>query len=172
MLGRFAGLLVLVVGLSAPAFAQTVGDRCKELTQEFRLAGVPVAQMASDVAGALAARAELAPKEAAAREKCAPGGLYWTTPIDVSKEDLDIALARHVPACKAFIEQASPIVSTAPQGRGDPQKSKVLAETLAGIRGEAETPCKDYPGVMGRMYRAQLLLESFVPPPAQGGKPS
>jgi len=133
------------------------------------MAGVPVAQQASDTAGALAARAALAPKEAAAREKCASGGLAWTTPIDVSKEDLDIALAHHVPACKAFIEQASPIVSTAPQGRGDPQKSKVLAETLAGIRGEAEAPCKDYPGVMGRMYRAQLLLESFA---FQPGKPS
>lgn len=164
--------LLLVGGLGAPAFAQTIGEVCEARKKEFREGAVAVSQQAADVAGALEARAGLKPKETAAREKCDAGGYYATVAIDITKEDLDIALARHVPACDAFIQQAAPIVSTAPQGRGDPQKSKVLAETLFRLRGEAEQPCKDYPGVMGRMYRAELLLLSFQPPPpVQRGKP-
>lgn len=172
MIRRLIGIALLALGVVAPAQGQTVEDKCKELTQEFRVAAVAVSQLAADVPAALEARAGLAPKESAAREKCGVGGFYYTVPIDIVKEDLDIALARHVPACSAFIQQASPYVSTAPQGRGDPEKAKVMAETLLRIRGEAEEPCKDYKGVMGRMYRAELLLYSFQPPPpTQRGKP-
>lgn len=172
MLMRLIGLMGLTLAVGAPAFAQTVGEVCEARKREFREAAVAVSQQAANVAAALEVRAALAPQEAAAREKCSAGGYYATAAIDVTKEDLDIALARHVLACNAFIAQASPYVSTAPQGRGDPAKAKVMAETLFRLRGEAEQPCKDYPGVMGRMYRAELLLQSFQPPPpVQRGKP-
>jgi hypothetical protein len=169
MLKRLVGLAVLAMALAAPAFAQTAGETCQKLTQEFRAAGVPVSQQAVDVAAALEARAALAPKEAAAREGCKPGGYDWIVPIEMTKEDLDIALGRAVPGCKAFIDQASPYVSSAQHARSDPQKALMMIDALVRLRSEAAEPCRDYPGVMGRMYRAELMMTMSLPPAKEAG---
>lgn len=171
MIHRIVSLIVLALaGWGADAHADSAS--CQARINSFRAGAVDVSKQAADVPGALAARGRLSMLEGLARDECTPLGFQATVPIEMTKEDLDLALGQRVPACKVFIDRAMPFVTTAHQARGDTEKAAAMVNSLNGIRAEAAEGCADYPGVMGRMYRAELVLMSFAPPPkAQRGKP-
>lgn len=158
MLKNIALLAVIVVGFALPAQAQDA-SACQAAGAVHRQAAMAVGQQANDVAAALTARAGLAEKEAAARQACASipqlsGG------IDVTKENLDLTLGAQAPACKAAIDAAAPHVQSA--GQIARAQDKAMASKLLGFltkaRADAETPCRDYPGVLGRILRAENMM--------------
>jgi hypothetical protein len=157
------GWTLLAASLAFPVSAQTPPDpakvqACQAASLLFRQAAVAVSQQAADVSGALTARAGLAPKEADARAACTPLGFHATVPIDIAKEDLDIALARKVPACNVFLDQAGKHIAVAPKLRENPGMAHEAAKDLRRIRDAAAEGCKDYRGATARMYRVELDL--------------
>jgi hypothetical protein len=158
MFMRTCSLAVAIIVFALPAQAQDAAA-CQAAGMAHRQAVMAVAQQARDVAAALTARAGLAETEAAARTACDRiPQLYGR--IDITKEDLDLTLGAAVPACKTAIDAAAPHVQSAGQlARGGDKElaSKVLG-FLKKARADAEAPCKDYPGVLGRILRAENMM--------------
>lgn len=155
---NIALLAVILVGFAGPAQAQDA-SACQAASAAHRQAAMAVGQQAKDVAAALTARAGLAEKETAARQACARIP-QLSAGIDIIKEDVDLTLGAQVPACKAAIDAAAPHVQSAGQiarARDKAMASKVLG-FLSTARANAETPCKDYPGVLGRILRAENMM--------------
>ncbi|RYG36748.1 MAG: hypothetical protein EON93_04635 [Burkholderiales bacterium] len=149
-----------MLALAAPALAQDVGV-CQQALLIYRQGVGEVMQKAPDVTAALQGRADLADEEAAARTKCNGIPQFYAT-IDVTREDIDLALGSKVPACRAAIEAAAPHVQSAFEiarsgSQNEAAGSKILA-ALMKARANAEAPCKDYIGVSGRILRAENMM--------------
>lgn len=168
MFKRLVGFAVLAIGIATPAFAQDKAA-CQAGFTTFRQAAVVISQQSADVAGALAARAGLSEKESAARTACTPLGAGATIQIDMTKEDLDIALATYVPACKVFMDQARPHIAMLPKLKLVPREAETSIAALTQIRNSAGEACRDYPGVLGRMLRVENDLV-FSLPQQSGGR--
>lgn len=156
-------LAVSVLGVATPAMAQDIG-MCQQALLIYRQAVGAVIQKASDIPAALQARADLADEEAVARTKCSGLPQYYGT-IDVTREDIDLSLGQAVPACKTAMDAAAPHVRSAFEiGRSGARDEAAGTKTLVFLRkarADAEGPCKDYQGVLGRILRAELLMESI-----------
>lgn len=151
-------LVACAIAFARPALAQDV-TACQQSIMAYRQAAGAVMQKSADVSAALQARADLKDEEAAARTACeripqlAPN-------IDITREDIDLALGRGVPACKAAIEAAAPHVKAAAEiarGSDATMGAKILV-FLTKARADAEEPCKDYKGVLGRILRAENMM--------------
>lgn len=153
-------LAVLASAIAAPALAQDAAA-CQKAIIAYRQASGAVMQKAADIAGALEARADLADEEAAARSVCDRIPQLYPN-IDVTREDIDLALGRAVPACSAAIEAAAPHVKAAMDiarsGHQDPAAGSKMLIFLRKARADAEEPCKEYKGVLGRILRAENLM--------------
>jgi hypothetical protein len=155
---RIILLATFAVAVAAPALAQDAAA-CQQSIIAYRQAAGAVMQKRSDIPAALQARSELADEEAAARTACERLPQFSPN-IDVTREDIDLAIGRAVPACSAAIEAAAPHVSAAMQlarSRDAVMGSKMLG-FLQKARADAELPCKDYQGVLGRILRAENML--------------
>ena len=143
---------------AGPALAQDAAA-CQQSIVAYRQAAGAVMRKFADIPVALQARADLADEEAAARSACeripqlAPN-------IDVTREDIDLALGQAVPACRLAIEAAAPHVESAMKiaRSRDPEMGSKLFSFLRKARTDAEEPCKDYKGVLGRILRAENML--------------
>jgi hypothetical protein len=151
-------LVACATALAGPALAQDAAA-CQQSIMAYRQAAGAVMQKSADIPGALQARADLADEEAAARSACqripqlAPN-------IDVTREDIDLALGRAVPACRTAIETAAPHVKSAMEiaRSRDPVMGSKLLSFLKKARTDAEEPCKGYQGVLGRILRAENMV--------------
>jgi hypothetical protein len=164
MLMRTISLAAAMLLLALPAQAQDAAA-CRAAATAHRQAAVAVAQQAKDVAAALVARAGLAEQEAAARTACDRIPQIYGS-IDVTKEDVDLTLGAAVPACKTAIDAAAPHVQSAGQiaRTGDKEMASKLLGFLTKARADAEIPCKDYPGVLGRILRAENMMGAIKGP--------
>lgn len=160
MIRMFACALVVAgaAALAGPATAQDAAA-CQQSIVVYRQAAGAVMQKAADVPVALQARADLTDEEAAARKACERIPQFAPN-IDVTREDIDLVLGRAVPACKAAIEAAAPHVKAAMEiARGsDASMGSKMLIFVTKARADAEEPCKDYKGVLGRILRAENML--------------
>jgi hypothetical protein len=154
---------VLAIAAAAPALAQDA-TACQKAIITYRQAAGAVMQKAADIPGALEARANLADEEAAARSACDRIPQLYAN-IDVTREDIDLALGRGVPACSAAIEAAAPHVKAAMEiarsGGRDPAAGSKMLIFLGKARADAEEPCKNYKGVLGRILRAENMMRGI-----------
>lgn len=162
-----AGFCMLVAGsalvFASPTRAQDVGA-CQQALLTYRQSVGVLMQNASDVPAALHGRAALADEEADARAKCSAVQEYYAT-IDMTREDIDLSLGqsgtrlqerdgRCCAACEVSIRDRSRRYSYEAAETG-------MLSFLKRARADAEELCKDYKRVMGRVYRAKLLMESI-----------
>jgi hypothetical protein len=150
--------LLTAIRARAPLSARAQdAPACEAAISAYRQAAVAVAKQAPNVSVALVARAGLVEEEATARTACEQ--LPKLSPyIDLTKEDLDLTLAAAIPACKAAMDAAAPHVKLAMSKPRDPKVANQVLDLLLASRKAAEEPCKDYPGVLYRLLRAESVM--------------